>query len=576
MIQSDDLTASIDLLHNLKLSFRHKPESRETGLEPLLWIPVFTGMTDYATNPMMPRANCTMKGMPNQILMCVLSTLCCAAVGCRPGEPPDFHDLFQPPAIYPDYTNTTIPPNIAPMNFDIQMEGDGFLTKIYGKKGRPIVVSGKRVTIPAAAWRDLLVKNQGEEITFLIYTQKDKQWQRYSPITNKVATDPIDGWITYRLIEPGYEIFSNIEINQRNLSSFTEKQFFNNEWTDKGQCANCHAFQNRRTTRMLFHTRLHKGGTIFIQDGKMKKVDLKTDATVSAGVYPSWHPDLNLVAFSVNRTSQFFHTVSKAKVEVLDGLSDLILYDVEANEITHILQSNNCLETFPHWSHDGNWLYYCAAQTASDTDELESMSDSFYEDPDLGIKTQMFHVLEHYDKIYYNLMRLPFDRATKQFGSPETVVDAASQEKSISFPRHSPDGRYVMYTLSDFGTFSIWHPESDLWIHDLATGENRPLVEVNSDAADSYHNWSSNGRWFVFTSRRDDGSYTRLYLAHFDESGVASKPFLLPQRIPTQNLDLMKSYNVPEFTIEPARMNFIRLLQTINRDAEKTIYRSRR
>ena len=131
-----------------------------------------------------------------------------------------------------------------------------------------------------------------------------------------------------------------------------------------------------------------------------------------------------------------------------------------------------------------------------------------------------------------------------------------------------------MYTLSNFGCFSIWHPESDLWLHDLETGEDRPLLEVNSDAAESYHNWSSNGRWFVFSSRRDDGSYTRLYLSHFDESGVASKPFLLPQFKADQNLDLMKSYNVPEFSVEPIKINFREQLKAINSEAQRPTYRS--
>jgi len=513
-----------------------------------------------------------MKNPLNQILICVLTTLCCMAMGCNPREPLDFCDLSQTPVIYPDYVNTMIPPNIAPMNFEIQMDGDVFLTKISGKNGGPIFVSGKRVAIPAALWRNLLAQNQGEEIYFSIYTQKEKKWQRYAPISNKVATDPIDGWITYRLIEPGYEQYLDIEINQRNLSSFEEKPFFNNDWTDKNQCANCHTFQNWRTDRVLFHTRRYKDGTIFIQDGKIKKCSLKTEEMLSAGVYPSWHPALNLVAFSVNKTGQIFHTVSKAKIEVLDAASDLVLYDVETNMITPILKSNKNMETFPSWSHDGNWLYYCSAQAVFDIDE--PMPESFYENAAPDFDAQRHHTIAHYDKIRYNLMRLPFDCKTKQFGAPEIVVDAVSQEKSVSFPRLSPDGRYVMFTLSDYGNFSIWHPESDLWLHDLETGENRPLGEVNSGAADSFHNWSSNGHWFVFCSRRDDGSYTRLYLAHFDESGVASKPFLLPQYNPVQNLDLMKSYNVPEFTIEPAQMNFLELLQTIHSEAERATYHS--
>lgn len=59
----------------------------------------------------------------------------------------------------------------------------------------------------------------------------------------------------------------------------------------------------------------------------------------------------------------------------------------------------------------------------------------------------------------------------------------------------------------------------------------RPIKEVNSDDTESFHNWSSNSRWFVFSSRRGDGLYTRLYLASMDENGVVGKPFLLPQEI---------------------------------------------
>ena len=514
-----------------------------------------------------------MKNSLNQILICAIVAMCCTFFGCTTREPSDFCENPHFPCIYPDYTNITIPPNIAPMNFEIQTEGSAFLTKIFGKNGKPVFVAGKQVTIPAASWQDLLEKNQGEEIQFLIYTKIDESWQRYAPITNKVAKDPIDGWITYRLIEPGYERYCDIEINQRHLSSFEERPFYSNDWVTKGQCANCHAFQNWRTDHILFHVRIDKSGTLFIQDGEAKKIGLKTEETISAGAHPSWHPDLNLVVFSVNMTRQIFHTVSKAKIEVLDGASDLVLYDVDANEITHILKTDDRLETFPHWSPDGNWLYYCSAQADFDIDTSEQAD--FYEGTEAtDLDAQMSQMVKHFDQIRYNLMRLPFDRQTKQFGMPEIVVDAVSQEKSVSFPRISPDGRFVMFTLSHYGNFSIWHPESDLWLHEIQTGENRPLAEVNSEAADSFHNWSSNGRWFVFCTRRDDGSYTRLYLAHFDESGIASKPFLLPQYDPSQNLDLMKSYNVPEFTVEPAQIPFMELLQALQSEAEHLTYRS--
>jgi Tol biopolymer transport system component len=67
---------------------------------------------------------------------------------------------------------------------------------------------------------------------------------------------------------------------------------------------------------------------------------------------------------------------------------------------------------------------------------------------------------------------------------------------------------------------------------DLNTGISRSLTEVNSNDVESYHNWSSNSRWFVFSSRRIDGLYTRPFIANIDANGKIGKPFLLPQKDP--------------------------------------------
>lgn len=129
-------------------------------------------------------------------------------------------------------------------------------------------------------------------------------------------------------------------------------------------------------------------------------------------------------------------------------------------------------------------------------------------------------------------------------------------KKSVTWPRLSKNGRYIMYSLINYGYFSVWHPEADLWLLDLKTGETRPMSEVNSSRSESLHEWSSNGHWFLFTSRRDDGLYTRLYFSSFDKNGKATKPFMLPQRHPQKYYrELMDSYNTPDFTIHKIPAN---------------------
>ena len=74
---------------------------------------------------------------------------------------------------------------------------------------------------------------------------------------------------------------------------------------------------------------------------------------------------------------------------------------------------------------------------------------------------------------------------------------------------------------------------------------------VNSEDVDSFHTWSADGRWMVFSSRRDDGLYTKPYFTHVDPEGNATKPFLLPQKDPVNYYKrLMKSYNLPAFTTD--------------------------
>ena len=229
-------------------------------------------------------------------------------------------------------------------------------------------------------------------------------------------------------------------------------------------------------------------------------------------------------------------------IEVFDLDSDIQVYDAESNQLITAPQVKrpDLWETFPVFSPDGKTLYYTAAVKVEIPGDLPQSR--------------------------YSLMKVSFDPETGTIGQDaEMLIDAYALSKSVCFPRPSYDGRYLMYTLCDYGTFPIWNHEADLWLLDLETGETRPLDQVNSGDTDSFHNWSSNSRWFVFSSRRDDGLFTRLYIAHFDQNGVAGKPFMLPQRNPVNYYqDLFLSYNVPEFVTGPVPLDRIRAQKLIN------------
>ena len=243
------------------------------------------------------------------------------------------------------------------------------------------------------------------------------------------------------------------------------------------------------------------------------------------------------------------------KIEVYDTESDLIAYDVMKNEVTNIENAPNELEVFPFWAPDGKAVYYCSAH---------------FEYPD-SIEDKTTYLLRHSNKIRYNIYRKSFDPATMAFGPRELVFAADSLEKSATLPRISPDGRYLMFAMAEYGVFHIWHRDADLWTIDLQTGEARPMTELNSNDTESYHSWSSNGKWVVFSSRRDDGNFTRPFFAHIDANGKGSKPFELPCADPDYHRQFMKCYNIPEFMRGPVTIKPQAFADVFKRDGGEPV-----
>lgn len=461
--------------------------------------------------------------------------------------------------VYPDYRNIVIPPNIAPLNMQVKNAGDSFVVTYEGHKGRLIAAAGKdgKFVLDSLAWHDLLAANADQDLTVTLYARRAGGWVRFRPYVIHVAPDPIDRYLSYRLIEPSYELYRQLGLYQRDLTGYDVRIIYeNNRRFDlpNNHCVNCHNYQNYSTRRMLFHVRANHGGTVFITDGKAEKVNLKSDSILSSAVYPAWHPTEPWLVFSSNLTGQAFHIINPERVEVMDYGSDLIFYDVARKRVVNVLKTDTDLETFPTWAPDGRTLYYCVAHVP----EFAGMT------PD----ERTNRVMGLYRRLHYNIMSMSFDPATRRFGTPRLEVDCATSGHSASVPRVSPDGRYLLFTQGDYGQFHIWHKSSDLYVKDLTTGRVYPLAAANAkNAPDSYHGWSSNGRWIVLASRRDDGSYSRVYIAYFDRQGQAHKAFILPQRDPEQNILLPKSYNVPELTRDAVPLTFDKLKEVVYDDA---------
>lgn len=428
------------------------------------------------------------------------------------------------PVIDPDYSGVIIPPNIAPLNFRILENSKCFKIRVSSPFGEHLFIKSTNgiVNFPLRTWKKLLAESVGGKIKIEVLSEDIKNIVRkYYPFYIRVSCDSIDPFLCYRLLYPGYESWSEMKIVQRSMETFKEYSLVENQLLEDN-CVNCHSFKQNNPDMFLIHVRGSLAGTYFVNGKKVTRTGLRTQNMLANAVYPSWHPSGRYVVFSSNRIMQAIHMRPEKNIETYDVFASLVIYDIEKNEISACGEndSEKYMETFPCWSPGGDYLYYCSA--AKDTMRFD------------------------YRQVKYNLVRKYYNQVSGSFGKAEVVFDALAIDKSVSFPAISPDGQYLVFTLHDYGTFSIWHKEADLYLLNL---KNRKVdrLNLNSNETESYHSWSSNGKWLVFSSKRGDGLTARPFIAYFGSSDSIGKPFILPQKDPTLYKRMQETFNRPEF-----------------------------
>jgi hypothetical protein len=478
----------------------------------------------------------------------IFALLLCLLAACS-DAPENPQSTDQMPVIYPDYVGVTIPVGIAPLNFNMaDTRFDRMDVVVKGSRGGEMHVNGEWADFDIDEWHAFTQQNVGGQLTFTVCARADGTWTQYRDFTVNVSSYPLEDYgLTYRRIPPGYEIGGNIGIYQRDIHTFDESAIVQ-ETALPGRCFNCHT-PNRTNPRWLtMQIRGEGGGTMVQIDGKQSWLNTKTDSTKAAGSYAYWHPSGNYCAYAVNTVHQSFFTGAKSNLEVYHRFSDVVVLDVRSNELllTPLLQTDD-LEIFPAFSNDGKTLYYSSSKPCN--------------------------VPAEYLKVKCSLVALSFDASTGTFGTEaDTLLNGPLTDKSYTLARPSYDGRWLMYCVSSRSNFPVAQRDADLWLMDLKTGETRCLTEANSEYSESYHNWSSDSRWFVFSSKREDGAFTKLYLACVDDHGKVSKPFLLPQRAPRRYYaSMFDAYNVPDFTKTKVEVDIREMQRQVTSEERKQV-----
>jgi len=255
----------------------------------------------------------------------------------------------------------------------------------------------------------------------------------------------------------------------------------------------------------------------------------------------------------VNMVQQFFHSARTEVRDVIDLDSLLAYYLVDSQTIktSPQISKKDRLETYPTWSPDGRYLYFCSAPLSWSERNV---------------------IPDYFDEIKYDLVRISYDIDRDQWGELETVLSAKDTGLSILLPRISPDGRWLLFCMCNYGCFPVYQQSSDLYLIDLEAVQHQLAVspgsisagqisryeyrwlQINSNKSESWHSFSSNGRWIAFSSKRQNGVFTRTYISYVDQQGKAYKPLLLPQKDPNYYESCLWTYSVPELVQEPVRV----------------------
>ena len=472
-------------------------------------------------------------------LLCCAFALCCGPdidSLCRIAS-----DAGRTARISPDYSGIALPPNIAPLNFVVREPGSRFIAVISSKKGSPIRYASAcpTIAIPLNKWKKLLAQNTGAQLSFTIYAKDPAgRWTRFDTIRNVIAPEPIDPYVTYRSLGFLYNYASDLRIHERHLETYSEKTLVSTKNFYWG-CVNCHTPESNDPKRIVMHVRTSDFGsaTILATAGAFTKIDAKLG-------YTAWRPGGEYIAFSLSKVRQCFHSVGKNPIDDYDLSSEIFVYDVKKERILDIpeLYREGMIQSWPAWSPDGKFIYFCGG--------LAPWTDINKVPPD------------HFEKQRCSLLRAAWNDDSNTIGAIDTMLSSDSTGRSISQPRVSPDGRFVLFCMHAFGPYPVTQPSSDLYLMEIASRRYRRL-DCSSNESESWHGWSKNGRWIVFSSKRNGGILTRLYFARIDSLGNTAKPFVLPQKDGGFYDSYIRCFNVPELAVALAPFTRQNLLKAI-------------
>jgi tetratricopeptide (TPR) repeat protein len=263
----------------------------------------------------------------------------------------------------------------------------------------------------------------------------------------------------------------------------------------------------------------------------------KDDGETTFGLLSRVSPDGRYVISTVKDRAVFVATPDIWYSQLFFPIKGiLVVYDTEKGTYQPLPGADDpeYVQSNPTWSPDGKWIVF-ARTKAYRKDSIANATSVLLDEKDVP------EFVNDKEPFKFDLYRVPFNDG--RGGKAEPIEGASHNGKSNYFAKFSPDGKWIVFCKAE--NYMLLMPDSELYIIPAEGGEARRL-RANTPRMNSWHSWSSNGRWLVFSSKANT-AYTQLFLTHIDEGGQSTPPVLL-ERFTASD----RAANIPEFVALPA------------------------